>query len=619
MEQYQEFTVALPDSAVADQLATGIQTRANVRIDHPSGRAWVLARIPTTHLVEYEDGDLRVALIGPTSATQERLEAALRTTRELRDIPDAVRGFDGSYLVLASRHGRIYASGPVFQTRRVFYAPIGGEVVIADRADLLAEVGGLEVDPTALANRLLVGTPHPFSDVPMWSEITAVPGPHYIVVNSGTDVSEGTWWHHPEPVLNRQEGAALLREALSKAVAVRHQAGAKIASDLSGGLDSTPLCYFASLGENGVLARTFYTEDPGGRDDLEWARRALVSMPGVHTHEIISTSETPDFYGGLEAMRVPLDEPSQTAVAAPRIEDMLARDRASEIDVHLHGAGGDHLMRGSAMWEHTLFRRRPLLAWRRARDEAVATETGAFTTLRQLLDRRDYPTWLVDAIRAANEANGTPTMPGAGDWSVRPAFPSWVDAGARKSAIDRLIASARTCEPLARARAHHFDLFNIYEAGRVVRSMEQVGHHHGVHYDGPLVDDHVVEAVLAVRHEERDTPIEWKPLMKAAMKNLLPDDYLRRTNKVGGSPQSLRGYAANYDQLVAIWEESGLLDTGLVDRDVLLRESKPSPTVAPPNTIHLLTDVALFLRNLSARPETARTTSTVYEEKSHGI
>ena len=82
-------------------------------------------------------------------------------------------------------------------------------------------------------------------------------------------------------------------------------------------------------------------------------------------------------------------------------------------------------------------------------------------------------------------------------------------------------------------------------------------HHHGVHYDGPLVDDHVVEAVLAVRHEERDTPIEWKPLMKAAMKNLLPDDYLRRTNKVGGSPQSLRGYAANYDQLVAIWEESG--------------------------------------------------------------
>ena len=64
--------------------------------------------------------------------------------------------------------------------------------------------------------------------------------------------------------------------------------------------------------------------------------------------------------------------------------------------------------------------------------------------------------------------------------------------------------------------------------------MSQVGLHKGIGYESPLMDDHVVEAVLSVAYIDRDSPIEWKPLMKAAMRGILPDEYLLRTTKVGG-------------------------------------------------------------------------------------
>ena len=598
MDHYGSFIVMLPDIGSGSLVQERLQDFTNVRLDHPSGRPWLLARVTTESLLAPTEGQSRVAVVGPTSASPDDLERIAQQARTPRELADFSRRFDGSFCVLGSFEGFLYASGPAMQTRRIFHAEIEGVRVVADRADVLAELGGLEMDYTALGLRLASSLPHPANDLPMWSDLVAVPGGEYMVVQrDGVTVDHETWWRRPKPTLSRADGAERLREAIAAAVRVRTTAGADVACDLSGGLDSTPLCYFAAQGPRGVFARTFYTEDPGGREDLDWARRALPNMPGVHTHEVFSTDGLPDFFGGLGELRIHLDEPSQAAAAAPRIQHMLDDDVKRGIRTHITGLGGDHLLRGVKSWNHTLVPTRPITAWRRARAEDASTDVGLFTTLRQLLDRRSYREWFVGATNDAVNDVELPELPRINDWSVPFRFPPWLSKEARHSSAERLWQLGKDVEPLGDNLAEHFDIFTLREAGKAARSTGLVGQSTGVSYDAPLLDDHVVEAALEVRYEDRDSPIEWKPLMKAAMRGLLPDDYLRRTTKIGGGSQSVRGYAAHFETLMGLWEESGLLECGLIDQDLLRSTVQPSATAAPSVDVRTLTDVALFLRD----------------------
>ncbi len=54
---------------------------------------------------------------------------------------------------------------------------------------------------------------------------------------------------------------------------------------------------------------------------------------------------------------------------------------------------------------------------------------------------------------------------------------------------------------------------------------------------GALLDDRVVEAVLAVRYEERDGPLEWKAIDEAGHDGTGSGRLPSLTIKVGGSPQ----------------------------------------------------------------------------------
>lgn len=599
MDHYGAFTVALPDTDSGSLVHDRLHGFTNMRLDHPSGRPWLLARTKPENLLSHTKGRRRVAMVGPISASPDDLGRAARQVRTPRELADYSRQFDGSFCVFGSFDGLLYASGPAMQTRRIFHAEVDGLRVVADRADVLAELGALALDHTALGLRLTSGPPHPANDLPMWENLVAVPGAEYTVVQrDGVTVDNETWWHRPEPTLSRAEGAERLHEAIAAAVRTRTVAGADVACDLSGGLDSTPLCYFAAQGPRGVLAKTFYTDDPGGREDLDWAQRALPSMPGVHTHEVFSNEGLPDFFGGLGELRIHLDEPTQAAAAAPRIQHMLDDDVERGIRTHITGLGGDHLLRGVKSWNHTLMQTRPITAWRRARAEDAPADVGVFTTLRQLLDRRSYQQWFVEATNDAVNDIELPELPRINDWSVPFRFPPWLSNEARYALAERLRQLGTDVEPLDDNLAGHLDIFALREAGNTARSMGMVGQAAGVSYDAPLLDDHVAEATLEVRYEDRDSPIEWKPLMKAAMTDLLPDDYLRRTTKIGGGPQSVRGYAAHFESLTKLWEESGLLDCGLVDRDSLYSTVQPSATAAPPSHARTLTDVAIFLRDL---------------------
>src|SRR5699024_4309909 len=291
------FFLALPDNEAAMAVANRVLPSADVIVDHPSGRPWLLARIPNRQVVVHREGPNRLALVGSTAADPQHLSRVSDSLRSPRDAVGVPARFAGTYCVVGSLAGQVYAQGSAMGVHRVFHALVDGVRVICNRADVLAELGGLQIDATALALRLVRSLPHPFQEIPLWNGLRPVAPQNYITVDrDGRNWNSGMWWRRPESRLSRAEGANRLRTALEAGVAARTASGAPIACDLSGGMDSTPLCYFAAQGPSGVIARTMYNDDPGGRQDLDWAHSALPSMPGVREHVVESTEHMPDFF-----------------------------------------------------------------------------------------------------------------------------------------------------------------------------------------------------------------------------------------------------------------------------------------------------------------------------------
>ena len=324
-------------------------------------------------------------------------------------------------------------------------------------------------------------------------------------------------------------------------------------------------------------------------------------MPRSVDHQVFSNEGLPGFFGGLNGLGIPLDEPTAAAATLPRLKYMLNRDRQSGITLHLNGIGGDHLLRGVKTWNHTIGRSKPLTAWKRARAEDIPDGIGKRETLRELLDRRSYTQWYSEAVDQAFSDTPHAEFPRTSDWSVPMAVPPWLTVEANRDLEQTLRKIAPHVEPMDESLAGHFDLQTIRHATALTRGMEQAGQALGVSYEAPLLDDHVVEAALATRYEERDSPVEWKPLMKEAMKGLLSDDYLRRTTKIGGGPQTVRGYADHYDELVDLWDSSGILGYDIVGAQRLVEESQPSAVAAPPGLINPLNNLAMFLQARTGR------------------
>ncbi|MBY6687163.1 hypothetical protein HQ305_16515 [Rhodococcus sp. BP-149] len=594
------FVVVLPDDPRSDAVAAAVGPVATHEVRHPSGRPLLLAHTTTDRIVEGRTHDGALAVVGRSDATVGALQRILFGATRSEDLAAASSAFHGSHLTIGSMNGEIYASGTAMETRRLHSAVVGGITIVCDRADVLAEIGRFDLDDDSLILALAGTLPHPWNRYSMWTGVTPLPGDQCVIVDATGRARRGTWWHAPDAVLDREEGARQLRTALRDSVSA-HMTGAEgTAVDLSGGLDSTPLCWFASREPGGVLARTMYNDDPGGTEDLQWARKALATMPGVHTHLTLSTDDLQDFYEGIDRIDAPLDDVTQAATAGPRIVALLQDDRARGLTTHLTGLGGDHILRGLPCWDHTLARTRPWAAWRRARSEHVPAGVSPLTTLRELLDRRSYDRWLRDSLAAALDRSSTRSAPGLNDWSAPASLPPWFSDDGRARLRELL---AHSPAPLGATRADHADLFYVRDAARLTRGTAQLGQPLGVAYESPLLDDHVVEATLAVRRDERDTPLEWKPLMKAAMRELLPDEYLLRTNKVGGGPQSVRGYAAHHHALVALVEDAHLLDTGIIDSASFRGTSAPSEREAPPPHIHPALNLSVFLRNRTATLE----------------
>ncbi|MGW2487261.1 asparagine synthase-related protein [Streptomyces sp. NPDC001606] len=562
--------VVLPDCeaglAVASRLEEQRKSKAPKRVLHPSGRPLLIGSWGSAFVTTTRHG-LQVAVIGSSSADEDGIAQRLAHERDIASASRSLAALRGDFHIVIAAGSRLRVRGTASGMRRVFHADTAGMTVASNRADVVARLVGTPLDEELLAVRLLDAVPHPLGDVPLWRGVHAVP-PGFQLDTGPDGVSRTQWWSTPVPRLGLEEGAALLRRELDSAVRVRTGAATTVSSDLSGGLDSTAVCAVAAAAGAAPLALTMASRDPGD-DDVHWAKLAAAGIE--HTeHLVLPVDQVPLFYSGLLEVTGPVDEPAPTILDQPRQlaghDEMSARGS----ELHLTGMGGDHVLWGHPAHVLQWLATEPFGALRHLRAYRAQNRWSLRDALSVIGDRRPYGQWLAASADRLTAPRAAPHSADVLAWDVPPRMPGWATPDAVAAVRCRMRQAAQSATPLGRTRAQHNELNILHHGTRVTRVLHQVSEQGGLPMASPFFDDHVIEACWSVQPEDRSSPWLYKPLLKAAMRGVVPSEVLKRETKGEASVDAANGLRENRARIAELWHDSRLARLGLVDADRLL-------------------------------------------------
>ncbi|MGH8902757.1 MAG: asparagine synthase-related protein [Egibacteraceae bacterium] len=560
------FTV-LPDCDAAQPAAEALRPYAPQVVPHPSGRPWLTGQWATGELVLADRGQVQVAVIGCCPVTATELFTVTRRVREISDLDRLGAELPGSFHLLATVGGRVRAQGSVSGLRRVFSARVGAVTVAADRADVVADLSGAGVDEQWLSARLLYWlVPHPLADQGPWRGVRAVPEGCYLLAERDGSDRVVRWWNPPEPSLPLAEGARIAGETLSDAVRGRTRASGTISCDLSGGLDSTSVCFLAARGGSRLVTVTVGGIDPD-HDDVRWAERASRELDGVE-RLVFDPQELPLMFADVGQAGDGLDEPFAGARDRARFTSIARRlvERGSQL--HFVGLGGDEVLQAPPSYLHTTARTHPRIAVNHVRGYRARRRWPLGATMRALADHRTYHAWL---STSADELTAHPPpreIPSLG-WGPALRLPPWATSQAVDATRALLRQAAATAEPLAPTCGQHAALERVQFGARSVRHVVAFMACLGLPLAVPYLDDRVVEACLAVRLHERTTPWRYKPLIVEAMRGIVPAEVLARTTKGEFSVDWHAGLRRHRAHLADLLDDLALARLDIVDVDAL--------------------------------------------------
>ncbi|MET9485172.1 asparagine synthase-related protein [Streptomyces sp. NPDC006638] len=592
--------VVLPDHPAADEVSARLpeEYRKNT-LRHHSGRPWLVGKWPADAAVCVQAGRSRMVLFGTAHTTERELLVQLEKVRTVRDLDRIAERTAGSFHLVSSVDGSVRAQGSLSGSRGIFSTSIAGITVVANRISVLGELRRLTLAEDQLALNLLAFTPPwPLSERSVWREVNSLPFAHYLSVRPDGTAEAIQWWTPPAPELPVDLAAPELRKALVAAVAARAGTSSAIGADLSGGMDSTSLCFLAAEQGGGLVTIRRQLMDPLNCDDSV-ANRAAADLRGAE-HIVLDKDTASPYYESPDRDDLAMDEPPPFIAMASHMED-VARIMASHgVTRHLQGHGSDELAATGTTYVNAMAQRSLLGSLGMVRAMRARRRWSLATTLRVVRAFPPYAEWL---HRSADELLCPPDVESEVGWEPAPRLPPWASREAAELVRDSMTRTAGTDpQPMSSIPTQHEILRCIRVNGWIVRFANTLGERFGVSFEAPFLDDRVVETALSVRMTDRYVVGRHKPVLVAALRGTVPDYVLDRTTKSHFTLDVYAGRKRNLGKMREMCEESRLADLGLIDRDGFRRAlsgTMPDPMHIGPLEKTIACEA--WLRSLSAK------------------
>lgn len=562
--------IVLPDTRAGEQVAERVHFNPTDIIRYPSGRPWVLLhrRFGIASDITFPDGRA-VVFIGPNHLDPQALAAELSRVHNIERVGSVARQFPGIYHVIARIGEEVRVQGTASGLKRIHFANIDGAVIASDRAEIVARAANARLDTSALAIRFLEPVPHPLAERSLWKGIRQVaPGDYLHFTRDSAHVRN--WWRPPSPVLNLEDGAEAVYNALSASVKAYIGSRESVTSELSGGIDSASITCLATHNMNASPHERLLAITAEGRDaldeDAEWAKRTAAANDRIKQH-VIPSGSLPLSYASLSrAADYWTEEPTTGIASYARVLAVTSVAKQHGSSVHLTGHGGDHLFSTLPTLAADLLRTRPFKGLRLVRSYSAMFEWPLRTVLGQLIRPGEYRSWLKKAASGAPTASWEyPIL----SWGLEAHIPEWITDKAKGLIYEEIDIAAKSVEPLATSPGRHLEIDGVRDGSRLVSALADIAAQEGVNFVAPFLDDRVMEAAFQVRLEDRVQPQAYKPLLTQAMHGVVPDELRNRTTKGLGSLDSALGIRHHSPEMRKLWESSALGSLGLANPDRL--------------------------------------------------
>lgn len=564
---------------MAGYLASGRASLGHVLARHASGRPW---------LVGEDCGELRLAVEGSSilavsgvcGADDSALALAAARLRSVSDLDGFCETTPGSFLTLVSVDGVIRLQGPLSQRRRVFWRRLGDVDVAADRADVLARLSATAVDEAQLAIRLLYPTsPPPLDQAAMWRGVEVVPGGSHLTLNEDGRARVQVHWRPPNPDVPVEVAAPELGRALDDAITARLSTTRRVSADLSGGLDSTTLCFLTA--ERSVPLTVFRQDmlDPANSDE-PYARLAAGALPNA-SHIVRRAPELPGRYAHPGLAALDPEEPYVWSASQADHQAVAALVADAGSRLHLTGHGGDEAFAAPPSYLHHLLRTRPWAGLRHLRGHQVLRRWEWRPLRHDLRDSRPFDKWLLDIVPPPVASMRTERSTNL-SWGRAPALPPWATRDAFDLVTSQVRAVAGHAVPYSPIRAQHAMIAATTLAGRSVRLTDRLFRSRGVHFEAPYLDDRIVRIALSTRLDQHSDPRVFKPLLGRAVVGRVPDQIVGRTSKGEFSAEFYEGLSRHRKALCEELRDGHLATRGLIDgKAVVTALNTTYPTIDP--------------------------------------
>jgi asparagine synthase (glutamine-hydrolysing) len=385
-------------------------------------------------------------------------------------------------------------------------------------------------------------------------------------VTTGRVESRPSWdWHEKIealPVKTIDEAGQLLRDRLEAAVQERLSRRGLTATTFSGGFDSTSIAllaekHLAARGEQLHAFSMVFNRSHMLAQERDYIESALTGREAIRHHYI----EGDGILDYDDLHRLPLsDEPFAMSCRFKFNEALVLSAARAGADTLLGGEGGDQLFDLPALFLITdLLRQRKVhgalaLARRYGRAQSEGPWRILWNAVRLLLpaSARDGVRPFMAGGRAQFEKQSERTLP-----------PWFKKEFVRRN---RLRSRALAFQP-SRSESHLFNVRDIaFSVGEWYRW--HIGSPHGINITHPFWDTRVVSLALGLPKILQATPEQSKPMLAAAVRDLLPEKIVRRSRK-SHFGELLAGYARHQDELEMLIMEAPL-DQEMIDKAVLL-------------------------------------------------